>query len=71
MFVTKKKSDSWTISQRVADLRLVDGSVDAQQLSMVMTDVLIRMYQIAPSKIPFVMRDGSAVNDVCVTRFKG
>ena len=70
-FVTKKKSDSWTISQRVADLRLVDGSVDAQQLAMVMTDVLIRMYQIAPSKIPFVMRDGSTVNDVCVTRFKG
>ena len=70
-FVTTRKSDAWTISQRVAELRLVDASVDGQQLAMLMTDVLIRNYQIAPSKIPFVMRDGSSVNDVCVAKFKG
>ena len=56
-FVTSHKSEAWTISQRVAELRLVDGSVDGKQLAMLMTDVLIRQYQIPPSRIPFIMRD--------------
>ena len=70
-FVTDRKSEGWTISQRVAELRLVDGSIDGRQLAMLATDVLIRQYQIAPDKIHFVMRDGSAVNDVCVANLKG
>ena len=70
-FVKDRKSNAWTISQRVAELRLVDSSVDGQQLAMLMADVLVRKYQIGPSRIPFVMRDGSRINDVCISKFQG
>jgi hAT family protein len=67
--VTDEKT-KWEIMQKVAALHLIDSSIDGKQLAMIATDRLIKNFQISPSNIVSLMRDGCSLNNVCVRNLK-